>query len=223
MTPLAASAARRPARAALTAYVALGSAVAVLCGCAPAAPTPTREVPGAPATNASENVSRHDAAAALGSRLLPSVEGQVHLAPGEHLALRDAFPNPDGSTGIRYDRTYQGLPVLGEQVIVSAAADSSLTVIGEPQVTLENIVSVEPVITASAAADRAASSQTSVPVTSHREQLVVDAMTSPAALAWAVTSSTGEGSRAEDVALTVVDAVSGSVRREERLMNEGDG
>ena len=151
------------------------------------------------------------------------MEGQVHLAPGERLVLRDAFPNQDGSTGIRYDRTYQGLPVLGEQVIVAAAADGSLSVIGEPRVTLESIASVEPVITRSAAADRAVSSQKSVPVTAHREQLVVDAMTSPAALAWAVTSSTGEGARAQDVALTVVDAVTGSVRREERLTDEGDG
>ena len=203
--------------------MALGAAVAVLCGCAPAAPTTPPQVASASATSASENVSRHDAATALGSRLLPSVEGEVHLAPGEHLVLRDAFPNQDGSTGIRYDRTYQGLPVLGEQVIVAAAADGSLSVISEPQVTLESIASVEPVITQSAAADRAASSQKSVPVTSHREQLVVDAMTSPAALAWAVTSSTGEGARAQDVALTVVDAVSGSVRREERLTDEGDG
>ena len=67
-------------------------------------------------------------------------------------------------------------------MIVAAAADGSLSVIGEPQVKLENIASVEPVITQSAAADRAVSSQKSVPVTSHREQLVVDAMTSPAAL-----------------------------------------
>ena len=107
--------------------------------------------------------------------------------------------------------------------MVAAAADGSLSVISEPQVTPENIASVEPVITQCAAADRAASSQEAVPVTSHREQLVVDAMTSPAALAWAVTSSTGEGARAQDVALTVVDAVSGSVRREERLTDEGDG
>jgi hypothetical protein len=54
-------------------------------------------------------------------------------------------------------------------------------------------------------------------VTSRRAQLVVEAMTSPAKLAWAVTSSTGHGTSAEDVTLTVVDATSGCVLGAQQL------
>lgn len=207
----------------LAAAVALGSSAAVLGGCTAPSPTTTSRVASAQETSASDNAGRHAAAMALGSRLRASVEEDVHLAPGEHLVVRDAFPNVDGSTGVRYDRTYQGLPVLGEQVIVSHAADGSLSVIGEPQVVLDRVTSVQPTISQSDAAERAAARQTAIPVTSRRAQLVIDAMTAPAALAWAVTSSTGQGSRAQDVTVTLVDATSGTVRREEPLSDEGDG
>lgn len=218
---------RRRSLAVTAAAVALGAASA-LVGCT--APTPTttpRDATTSGAnslgTSAADNASRHAAAIALGTSMRPAVEKDVHLAPGEHLVVRDAFPNVDGSTAIRYDRTYQGLPVLGEQVIVSHAADGSISVTRLPQVRLEGVRSVQPIVTQSGATERAASRPTTVPVTSRRAQLVVDAATSPAALAWAVTSSTSQGGRELDETLTIVDATSGSVRREQELFVEGGG
>ena len=66
-------------------------------------------------------------------------------------------------------------------------------------------------------------SLTSAPQRRSVDWLLVDALTAPAALAWAVTSSTGQGSCALDVTLTVVDATSGSVRRQEQSLVEGVG
>lgn len=147
----------------------------------------------------------------------------MRLAPGEHLVVRDGFPNEDGSTGIRYDRTFHGIPVLGEQVIASVGAGGQPALIREPLVTLEPVRSTTPALTESDAVRRVAAGHQEALITSRRGRLVVDAMTSPARLAWAVTSSTGSGAKALDVSLTVVDAASGVVLREEPLVVNGAG
>ncbi len=86
-------------------------------------------------TSASENVSRHDVAMVLGSRLFPLVEGQVDLAPGEALGARARLSQPGREELQLLRLDLPGPSGAGEQA-TAAAADGSLSVIDEPGSTL---------------------------------------------------------------------------------------
>jgi len=69
-------------------------------------------------------------------------------------------------------------------VIVSVVAGGSPTIVRKPTITLESVTSIEPVVTeADAVRGVAASPAGNAPGASHRAQLVLDAMTPPAAVA----------------------------------------
>ncbi|MBO1337917.1 M4 family metallopeptidase [Streptomyces sp. VRA16 Mangrove soil] len=52
--------------------------------------------------------------------------GRLNLSDGEKLVARDVIKDADGTTHTRYERTYDGLPVLGGDLVVHTAKDGSL-------------------------------------------------------------------------------------------------
>jgi Zn-dependent metalloprotease len=173
---------------------------------------------------AEENVLRHQSALALGKRVLPQVEDLAALAPGERLVVRDAYPNDDGTTGLRYDRRFRGLPVDGEQVIVRIEEDgTSVSVVDLPDTTLATVSGITPAVSASSAEEKVADKGPKQRPTTHRSELGVFAMTSPARLAWQVTTLVGSGARQQAVTATSVDALTGVILDQRPLVATGSG
>ncbi|MFJ9130884.1 M4 family metallopeptidase [Streptomyces sp. NPDC102340] len=56
----------------------------------------------------------------------PTTERQLKLADGEKLVARDVVKDADGTTHTRYERTFDGLPVLGGDLVVHTAKGGDL-------------------------------------------------------------------------------------------------
>ncbi|KJY41439.1 peptidase [Streptomyces sp. NRRL B-1568] len=50
----------------------------------------------------------------------------LHLGPKERLVPRDTITEPDGTTHTRYERTYDGLPVIGGDLVVQQTGDGKV-------------------------------------------------------------------------------------------------
>src|SRR3954452_22000723 len=73
----------------------------------------------APASAAPDKAARAEQAA----RHAPQ---EVALDDSDQLVTRDVISDADGSTHVRFDRTHDGLPVLGGDLVVHLAGDDSL-------------------------------------------------------------------------------------------------
>lgn len=51
--------------------------------------------------------------------------GDLGLGENNHVTVTDVMHDDDGSTHVRMDRTFVGLPVLGGDLVVHRAADGS--------------------------------------------------------------------------------------------------
>ncbi|NYV76900.1 M4 family metallopeptidase [Streptomyces sp. UH6] len=114
---------RRPALAVATALAA--GSLLITAGTASGAPDTTPAPSQAAAVPAAMPVQLSPAAR---TALLKAAEGRVAdtgkaigLASGEKLVVRDVVQDADGSLHTRYERTYQGLPVLGGDLVVHTA------------------------------------------------------------------------------------------------------
>ncbi|MFJ2214521.1 M4 family metallopeptidase [Streptomyces sp. NPDC101062] len=106
------------AAALLTVGVQAGTAVAQPDG-APAAPVAGKADPGAlprSLSPAQRAALLRDADAAKAA-----TAGELGLGAQEKLVVRDVVQDVDGTTHTRYERTYQGLPVLGGDLVVAAS------------------------------------------------------------------------------------------------------
>ncbi|KAA1418024.1 M4 family metallopeptidase [Nocardioides humilatus] len=185
--------------------------------------------PGAPSASAQASKPQHDrtaerAIAALQRhpQLARQVAGQAFKVTGT--TLRDA----DGSTHVRLERTYRGLPVIGGDLVVHQAAGADWK--GVSQTLRAPItVSVRPKVSESRA-DRAvtAKDRTTRQIRKLRVEdgrLVVDTLAGKPRLAWEITSGGRYKDGTPSRLLTYVDARTGNViRREERIQTvDGDG
>ncbi|MFE2511588.1 M4 family metallopeptidase [Streptomyces naganishii] len=60
-----------------------------------------------------------------GQRAIAAHTGAAHVVKGDAFTQRSVVVDRDGSADVRYDRTYQGLPVYGGDVVVHLKADGS--------------------------------------------------------------------------------------------------
>lgn len=171
----------------------------------------------ASATAVAESVD--EAAAVLTARSLVAEHGAaIRNGPGQEFHSRRAVVDADGTSHVHFDRTFEGLPVLGGDVIVHVSKENaflgaSVTLPAPPK------VATTPRLPASAAAAIAANSplhRLAKPSVS-TPRLVVEAIgDSPAerspALAWDVVASGTLADGTPTALHMLVDAITGEIR-----------
>lgn len=148
----------------------------------------------------------------------------------QELVASDALVDPDGTTHVRLDRTYRGLPVLGGDLVVHQAPDATLESVSQ---TLEAplTLSVAPVLGATSATSRALAPAAALrgidglEASKAAPRLVVDALGATPRLAYEVTTSGVQADGTPSRLATYVDARTGRViRRVEGIHTaEGEG
>lgn len=159
--------------------------------------------------------------AAWAAAALAGHPAAVYAGPADAFRSRATVLDPGGSSHVRFDRTYRGLPVLGGDLVVHLGPGGAWR--GVSQTLARPVtVSVVPRVTraqATATAGRAAPGR----VSSRSARLVVDATAVPAKLAWDVLLA---GVRADQTPMrlhVLIDAASGRVLRRYDEVATGTG
>jgi len=144
------------------------------------------------------------------------------------LRVVDTMVDPDGTSHVRMERSYAGLPVMGGDLVVHQAADDTLTGVSQ---TLGSALSVP--TTATVQADRARTSVLSSALSRTVDglrttadaapRLVVDARSADPRLAWEVTTLGRQDDGTPSRVLSYVDARTGTVLRSVQQIHTADG
>jgi Zn-dependent metalloprotease len=153
--------------------------------------------------------------------------GAALASDGTTFAVTDKITDADGSTHVRIDRTFRGLPVLGGDLVVHRGPQAGWHGVSQ---TLENEihVAVTPAVSAARASARAlAPAKATRGIAGMTEtkssQLVVDATTGTARLAWEIVTGGTQADGTPSRLATYVDAKSGAVIRREQQIQTADG
>ncbi|WP_433161446.1 M4 family metallopeptidase [Kribbella sp. CA-247076] len=143
------------------------------------------------------------------------------LASGEVLKVRDVVKDPDGTEYVRYDRTYNGLPVVGGDLIVKRKGAT----VG--QVTYNRGaksvgVATKPTLSQSAALATAAKYAEFKP-TGNRGSLVVFVTETKPVLAYDVVTTGVKADQTPSVLHSYIDAKSGAVLAQSDEIKTGTG
>ncbi|MFB7598885.1 M4 family metallopeptidase [Streptomyces sp. NPDC056160] len=168
-----------------------------------------------PAAHAEGRPSRttavRNAAAALADHT-----GALGLTSDEHTTVRDVIVDKDGTQHVRYDRTYDRLPVLGGDFVVHLAPDGTYRGADRATRSTVSLPTTTPALAAPAAADlathalRAANPGARLKQVKAKPGLVVDALHGTPRLAWRTVAAALD-SLGNPVARTVVtDARTGA-------------
>jgi Zn-dependent metalloprotease len=168
----------------------------------------------APGGNAALKAAEQAAAASTGKAL--------GLPADQSLTVRSVLTDRDGTRHVRYDRTVDGLPVVGGDLVVAKAADGTVT-----DSHWNSARSVEPASTR-ATVGRAAASATAAAAAGYRVEtsaadLVVYASEGAPRLAWQVTTTGIRASQTPSRLKTYVDARTGRVIDALETIVEGTG
>ncbi len=208
---------RSHAAAATAAVAALATLVLGLPSGASSAPTPVAKPNGGDrvAEKAIASLKAHP-------RVARATPGQEYRAVA---TIRDA----DGSTHVRVQRSYRGLPVIGGDLVVHQSPDArwdgaSQTLAAPVRVSVRPTVSTARAERAVIAKDRDTRSIRKLQVRG-TPSLVVDAIAGSPRLAWELTTSGRRADGTPSRLSTYVDARTGQViRREERIQTtDGEG
>jgi len=154
-------------------------------------------VAAAPSGSADRAAARPGPAAAVAraEAAIASHAGQLGVTGAQGRTARDVVLDADGSQHVRFDRSYQGLPVLGGDLVVHLAADGSFRAADRASTTDLAVPSTTPKVSAGAASAQAAGAlRAAVPGAADVQsgaapQLVVDASHGAPRLAWQTTVS----------------------------------
>jgi Zn-dependent metalloprotease len=143
------------------------------------------------------------------------------LASGEQLVVRDVVKDPDGTEYVRYDRTYNGLKVVGGDLIVKR---NGATV---GQVTYNRGakavgVATKPTLSQSAALSKAAQSA-KFKATANKGQLVVFVTPSKPILAYEVVTTGVKSDQTPSVLHSFIDAKTGALLDQDDEVKTGTG
>ncbi|MFE1233262.1 M4 family metallopeptidase [Streptomyces sp. NPDC059442] len=150
----------------------------------------------------------------------------IGLSDREGLVVRDVVKDADGTVHTRYERTYEGLPVLGGDLVVHKKKDGarSTTKATDARISVPATTAAVPADTArrSAAASAAASAGTKAPAASAARK-VVWAATGKPVLAWetVVTGVRADGTPSERH--VIADATSGKELYAYEAIDTGTG
>jgi Zn-dependent metalloprotease len=159
-------------------------------------------------------------------RALSSHPRAARAADGQNFAVKDTIVDRDGTTHVRLDRTYFGLPVLGGDLVVHRSAGGAWRGVSQ---TLKAPISVP--TEATVAADEAEAtalhlSETVLSITgsdAERSRLVVDATGATPRLAWEVVTGGVQADGTPSRLATYVDAATGGVLRSEQQIETDTG
>ncbi len=146
---------------------------------------------------------------------------------GQAFTVTDRFVDRDGTTHVRMDRSYRGLPVVGGDLVVHQAADGELDAVSQTlRAPLD--LTTTPAVTRSTATARAlAPSAVNRAITGEKvdgtPQLVVDATTASPRLAWKVTSGGTQADGTPSRLASYVDARTGRLLRTEQGIQTAEG
>ena len=182
---------------------------------------------GIPAAQAATTQSPHRTDSAVDTLL--AHPGAARTADGQAFRVVDTLRDADGSSHVRMERTYRGLPVLGGDLVLHRGPAAGWRGVSQTLAAPLQL-STRPQVSGPAAASRAVSAPRLTRSISGLRvagspDLVVDATQGSPRLTWQVMSG---GTRADGTPsrlATYVDARSGSVvRREEQIVNvDGTG
>ena len=143
------------------------------------------------------------------------------LASGEQLVVRDVVKDPDGTEYVRYDRTYNGLKVVGGDLIVKRTGQA----VG--QVTYNRGaksvgVATKPTLSQSAALTKAAKSA-KFKATGNKGTLVVFVTPSKPVLAYEVVTTGVKADQTPSVLHSFIDAKTGALLDQDDEIKTGTG
>ncbi|MDI1465147.1 M4 family metallopeptidase [Catellatospora sp. KI3] len=162
----------------------------------------------APVQSSAPSPSPLQAAAASADALVTSRPDAILASAGETYAQRGAVAS-NGLTYVPYERTYQGLPVVGGDFVVVTDAAGQVVFTSLAQQNRIGTVDTKATITA-AAAERTARKQLTKVTAVESTRLVVSALTGTAKLAWQ-TTVVGTGAEGHSRLTVTVDAKTGAV------------
>ncbi|WP_432940900.1 M4 family metallopeptidase [Kribbella sp. CA-253562] len=205
---------KRLTSAGAVAIVATAGLAASVTGTTAGAATRTAPLPASgfnePAAVQAENALTARTAAALG------------LAGGEQLVARGIAADPDGTEFVHYDRTFNGLKVVGGDLIVKRKGDTIGGVTYNRGAKTIGVASTKPALSQAAALGTAAKSA-KFKATSNKGALIVFAATGKPVLAYEVVTTGTKADQTPSVLHTYVDAKSGAVLAQDDEIKTGTG
>ncbi|HET7820721.1 MAG TPA: M4 family metallopeptidase [Ornithinibacter sp.] len=168
----------------------------------------------APGGNAALKAAEQSAAASTGDDL--------GLPADQSLTVRSVLTDPDGTRHVRYDRTVDGLPVVGGDLVVAKSANGTVKSSHWNRGKGVAPASTKATVTKAAASGTAAKSA-GYRVDSSAAALVVYASEGTPRLAWQVTTTGTRASQTPSRLKTWVDARTGKVIDSAETIEEGTG
>ncbi|MGH8964741.1 MAG: M4 family metallopeptidase, partial [Actinomycetes bacterium] len=171
-----------------------------------------------------------DDAGAIARSAIAAVEAHpaaAKVGESQRFQITDALVDPDGSTHVRMERTYRGLPVLGGDLVVHRGPGNGWK--GTSQTLASTLtLGVQPKVTKAAAGTRSlAKSVVNRSIRGEQlagaPRLVVDATAAKPRLAWEVTTVGVQKDGTPSRLSTIVDARTGKVLRTEQHVHTADG
>lgn len=152
--------------------------------------------------------------------------GALSVGKGQEFRVTDTIVDADGSTHVRMNRLYKGLPVLGGDMIVHQGADgsyegASLTLGQAPRMSIDARLS--PSLAKDTASDLARSLDIGKLRVRDNAKLVVDAVEQAPRLAWRITTTGKQDDGTPSRLHTYVDAKTGDTLRSEETIHTADG
>ncbi len=144
------------------------------------------------------------------------------LAGGEVLKVRDVVKDADGTEHVRYDRTYNGLKVVGGDLIVERKSNAIKGVIYNRGAKKVGVASTKPTLSQAAALAKG-SKAADFKATSNKGTLVVFAATGKPVLAYEVVTSGVKADQTPSVLHSFIDAKSGAVLAQDDEIKTGTG
>jgi len=120
---------------------------------------------------------------ALAKTELTKIAAKAGLGSQEKLVVKDAIVTKDGQRHLRYDRTYNGMKVIGGDMVVTESAKGDVLSVNKASEAKFNL-STKPAMAAPAAANKAMAAQKGVNYKAGKSSLVVYAVRTAPTLAY---------------------------------------
>jgi Zn-dependent metalloprotease len=152
------------------------------------------------------------------------VSSALGLSSQEQLVVKDVVTDPDGTRHLRYDRTFDGLRVVGGDLVVHQTKAGSISSV-DRATDAALAVSTTPAISAATASSSARVAKTDANWTKTDPRLVVFAIDQAPTLAWEVVLTGIKADQSPSELHVYTDATTGKVlMSEDRVMHvEGSG
>ena len=153
-----------------------------------------------------------------------TVSTALGLSSQEQLVVKDVVTDPDGTEHVRYDRTFDGLRVVGGDMVVHQSKTGAISSV-DRATDAALTVSTTPAIPAATAASTARVAKTDANWTKAEPRLVVFAIDQAPTLAWEVVLTGTKADQSPSELHVYTDAATGEVlMSEDRVMHvEGTG